>query len=43
MNGEIQGIRVCPRAVGVNHLFFADDTLVLLKASNSGAHSLQHI
>jgi hypothetical protein len=43
MNGEIQGIRVCPRAVSVSHLFFADDTLVLLKASNSGAHSLQHI
>jgi ribonuclease HI len=43
MNGEIQGIRVCPRAVSVSHLFFADDTLVLFKASNSGARSLQYI
>ena len=33
VNGELEGIRVCPGAPHVSHLFFADDTLVLLKAT----------
>lgn len=42
-NREIEGIRVCPGAPHVSHLFFADDTSVLLKASISGARCLQQI
>ncbi|WVZ57425.1 hypothetical protein U9M48_007811 [Paspalum notatum var. saurae] len=41
--GDITGIRVCPGAVCVSHLFFVDDTLVLLKATETGARTLQEI
>jgi len=40
---DIEGIRVCPRAVCVSHLFFADDTLILIKAIESSARALQKI
>lgn len=38
---DIEGIRVCPRAVCVSHLFFADDTSILIKAIESSARALQ--
>jgi hypothetical protein len=41
--GDIVGIQVCQGACPVSHLFFADDTLILLKATTKGARSLQHI
>lgn len=41
--GEIEGIRMCPGAKRVSHLFFADDTLILLKATPRGARCLQQI
>jgi len=41
--GDIVGIQVCQGACPVSHPFFADDTLILLKATTKGARSLQHI
>lgn len=31
-SGDLEGVRVCPEAPSVTHLFFADDSLLLLKA-----------
>jgi len=41
--GNIIGIRICWGAPAVSHLFFADDTLMLIKASASHAECLQQI
>jgi hypothetical protein len=41
-NGGIQGIRVCRSAPSVSHLFFADDSLILMKADASNATSLRN-
>ena len=40
---NIRGIRICRGAPAVSHLFFADDTLMLIKASASHAECLQQI
>jgi hypothetical protein len=41
--GDIEGIRVCTPAPRVTHLFFADDTLILLKATVRGARCLHQV
>lgn len=40
---KIEGIRVCRGAPRVNHLFFADDSLILMKARSVDANTLKHI
>ncbi|KAK8443976.1 hypothetical protein SEVIR_9G060650v4 [Setaria viridis] len=37
------GIRVCQKAPIINHLLFADDSLLLLKTDDRSAHHLQNI
>jgi hypothetical protein len=32
VNGTLEGIQLCPTAPRVNHLFFADDSLIVMKA-----------
>lgn len=41
--GQLEGVRICPGAPRVSHLFFADDSLIFIKASVSGAAHLQQI
>jgi ribonuclease HI len=41
--GKIHGIRICRGAPRISHLFFADDTLMLINATASNANCLQHI
>jgi hypothetical protein len=33
--GSLQGVQVCPTAPRINHLFFADDSLIFLKVNDS--------
>uniref|UniRef100_A0A0A9D5M0 Reverse transcriptase domain-containing protein n=1 Tax=Arundo donax TaxID=35708 RepID=A0A0A9D5M0_ARUDO len=42
-NGKIEGIRVARDAQKLNHLFFADDSLVLMKAKQEDAVELKCI
>jgi hypothetical protein len=41
--GLIEGVRICSRAPFISHLFFADDSLIFIKASVSGSMHLQQI
>jgi hypothetical protein len=41
--GMLPGVRICHAAPRINHLLFADDSLVLMKASRESARSLQNI
>ena len=41
--GETVGIRVCQGAPSINHLLFADDSLLLFKIENGSAEHLQNI
>jgi hypothetical protein len=43
VEGELEGIRICHSAPSFNHLLFADDSLVLIKANSESARSLQNI
>ena len=40
---KIEGIKICRRTPRVNHLFFADDSLILMKARANDAQELKHI
>ena len=41
--GRIEGIRVCREAPRINHLFFADDSQILMRAYNGDAQELKRI
>jgi hypothetical protein len=41
--GVLEGIRICNGSPSFNHLLFADDSLVLIKATHESAKSLQHV
>jgi hypothetical protein len=43
ITGELSGIKVCQNAPSINHLLFADDSLLLLKANEWSANHLQNI
>jgi hypothetical protein len=43
VNESIKGIMVCQGAPSVTHLFFADDSLILLKADAVNVQQLQSI
>jgi hypothetical protein len=43
LHGELEGIQICQNAPSFNHLLFADDLLVLIKANRVSARSLQNI
>jgi hypothetical protein len=43
MEGDLEGIRICNGAPRFNHLLFADDSLVLFKATRESAKSMQNI
>jgi hypothetical protein len=40
---ELEGTRLSNNALSFNHLLFADDSLVLIKATRESAKSLQKI
>ena len=42
-NGKISGIKVCPTTPTVSHLFFADDSFLLLKARKEEAQALHNV
>lgn len=42
-NGRLQGIKICSNAPSVNHLLFADDSLLLIKANKRNAQEVQRI
>ena len=42
-NGNLSGFQVCRGGPLISHLFFADDSLVFLKASVQESQSLKHI
>ena len=39
----IEGIKICRRAPRINHLFFADDSLILMRARENVANELKYI
>jgi hypothetical protein len=41
--GKIRGIKICREAPRVNHLFFVDDSLILMRARADDAKELRHI
>jgi hypothetical protein len=43
ISGELKGIQICQNAPSFNHLLFVDDSLVLIKANQASARSLQNL
>ena len=43
MEGVIQGLRVCKTAPRVNHLFFADDSLIFSRATRADFEQIMEI
>jgi hypothetical protein len=41
--GSVQGVELCDGAPRINHLFFADDSLIVMKANEANARSLMAI
>jgi hypothetical protein len=41
--GSMKGVKVCNNAPEINHLFFADDSLIIMKANAQCARKLQEI
>jgi hypothetical protein len=41
--GETVGVRVCQEAPSINHLLFADDSLLLFKINDGSAEHVQNI
>ena len=42
-DGDLVGVKVCQDAPSINHLLFADDSLLLLKTDDRSANRVQHI
>jgi hypothetical protein len=42
-SSHLQGLKVAPTAPAVNHLLFADDSLLFIKASVEGAHAVNDL
>jgi hypothetical protein len=40
-NGRITGVRICPASLTITHLFFADDSVLLIKANMEEAMALK--
>jgi hypothetical protein len=43
INGRISGVKICPTAPAVTHLFFADDSILLIKADEEEALALREV
>lgn len=42
-SGQISGVKVCPNALVVSHLFFADDSVLLMKAKQEEALAMRRV
>jgi hypothetical protein len=42
-DGNIEGVRLCHGAPPINHLFYADDSLIIMKANVNSAESLKQV
>lgn len=43
LEGTIEGVKICPGAPSINHLFFADDSLIVMKATEASAVRLKEL
>ena len=41
--GTLEGIQICPNAPRINHMFFADYSLIFMKVNEASARKLQSI
>lgn len=42
-SGQISGVKVCPNAPVVSHLFFADDSVLLMRATQDEAMAMKRV